>query len=295
MKRVKKLGVLIIAGVISISMLVGCSNNSENNNEGAKGKPKVTLAYANWSNCVAVTKVAKVALEEKMGYEVEDIMSEAAVVYTSVADGDTDFFLDMWLPTTHKNYYDEYKDDIVELGATYEDAKIGIVVPEYVDIDSIDELNDHKDKFDGQIVGIDSGAGVMQAAEEAIEDYDLDFELMTGSEPVMTAAISDALDNESWIAVPGWTPHWIFSRWDMKFLEDPKDTYGDDETAYAIGRIGVHEDMPEVTEFIENFLMDVDDVGEIMGKIDEEDDPEEVAREWIKENEEKVDSWIPKK
>ena len=43
-------------------------------------------------------------------------------------------------------------------GTVYEHAKLGLVVPEYVTIRSIEDLNAHKDQFKGEIIGIDAGA-----------------------------------------------------------------------------------------------------------------------------------------
>lgn len=242
-----------------------------------------------------MTNVAKVVLEDKMNYEVETTMAEAGVIFTSLADKSTDFFLDLWLPVTHKDYFDKYEDDLVKLGNSYDEAKIGIAVPEYMDIDSLEQLNDVKDELEGQIVGIDSGAGVMLATDKAIEEYNLDYEVSTGSEPVMTAALSDAIENEEPIAVTAWDPHWKFAKWDLKFLEDPKNVYGDGEEAFTVARKGTKEDMPEVHEFMENFHLEVDQVAEIMKRIEEGDDAEAEARSWVEDNEDIVNSWIPKK
>ena len=48
----------------------------------------------------------------------------------------------------------------------------GLVIPDYVTINSIEELNAEKERFSGQIVGIDAGAGIMKATDQAIKDYD---------------------------------------------------------------------------------------------------------------------------
>ena len=39
----------------------------------------------------------------------------------------------------------------------------------------------------------------------------------------MTAALKSAIANDEEIAVTGWTPHWMFARWDLKYLDDPND------------------------------------------------------------------------
>nr|WP_006524416.1 glycine betaine ABC transporter substrate-binding protein [Desulfoscipio gibsoniae] len=54
-------------------------------------------------------------------------------------------------------------------------TKCGWVVPDYVDINSIEDMKDPKvrDKFDGKIYGIEPGAGIMQTSQHAIKDYGL--------------------------------------------------------------------------------------------------------------------------
>ncbi len=301
MKKFKRLGVFILVVVLSLSVLAGCSsegNEGETDTEtesDSGDKPEVSIGYVNWSDSVALTELAKVVLEDKMDYDVNITMADAGVVFTSVAEGDTDFYLDFWLPVTFKDYYEELGDDLELLGTSYDSAEIGLAVPEYMDIDSIDELNDYKEEFGEEIVGIDSGAGVVKNTKIAIEEYGLDYELITGSEPVMTASLSDALDNEEPIVVTAWKPHWKFARWDIKFLEDPKNVYGDGEESFIIGRKGTEKDMPEVHEFIENFHLEMDEIAELMDMIENGDNAEESAREWMNENEDKVEAWIPEK
>src|SRR5699024_2979472 len=127
-----------------------------------------------------------------------------------------------------------------------------LVVPDYVPINSIEQLNENKDKFNGEIVGIDAGAGIMKATEEAIPAYNLDFDLLTSSEAGMTATLKKAIDKKRWVVVTGWRPHWMFSRFDVKMLDDPKGIYGQEEKIVAVAREGFKEDHPFVAKFIEN-------------------------------------------
>ena len=302
-KGLKKLLSISLVAVLSLSVLAGCAsdggdtNDTGENNTENDGERVVNFGYVNWAEGVAMTHVVKAILEDELDYEVNATMADAGVVFTSLADGDTDFFIEGWLPVTHKDYIDRYGDDLEVLGANYEGARIGTVVPEYVEIDSLEELKGQEDKFEGQIVGIDAGAGVMQATEAAIEEYELDMELLTGSEPVMTASIQDAIDNEEWVAVTGWTPHWKFNEWDLKFLDDPKGVYGEAETLHTIAKKDVQEDenLADALEFIENFEMDDDQLSNLMHEFEEGSDEETTAREWIEENKELVDSWLPAK
>ncbi|WP_425447546.1 glycine betaine ABC transporter substrate-binding protein [Dethiothermospora halolimnae] len=301
-KNIKKISILLLISMLGLALMAGCSSEDskvEDNGgeEGTKVEDKgtVKLGYVNWAEGIAMTNLAKVILEDKMDYEVEMKRADAGVIFTSVADGKTDAFLDGWLPVTHEQYMEKYKDDLVDLGYNFEGAKIGLVVPEYVDVNSIEELNDNKDKFAGRIIGIDSGAGIMKATKTAIEEYDLDYELMAGSGPVMTAKLKDSIESEEPVIVTGWKPHWKFARWDLKFLEDSKGVYGDVENLHTIVRKGFKEDMPEVAKFFETFKMNDQELGSLMGMIaDSDEEPHVAAKEWMKENEDLVNSWIEK-
>lgn len=286
----KKIISILCITVLATLALVGCSSGKSPTEE----KEKIKIGYVNWAEGVAMTNLAKVALEDKMGYEVELTLGEPGMIFTSLSDGNVDAFLDTWLPLTHDDYIKKYEGKIEDLGYNYENARIGLVVPEYSDINSIEDLNEFKDDLDGEIIGIDAGAGIMRAATESIKDYGLDYKLIEGSGPAMTTMLKEAIDKEKDIIVTGWKPHWKFARWDLKFLDDPKNSFGESENIHTFTRAGFKEDMPEVAEFFENFILDDDQLGSLMGKLEEMEDGEEAAREWMKENEDLVNSWIPK-
>ncbi|HHX94392.1 MAG TPA: glycine betaine ABC transporter substrate-binding protein [Clostridia bacterium] len=288
----KKILTVVLACTLLVFFAAGCANNGASETQNGADKT-IQLGYVNWAEGIAMTNLAEAILEDKMGYKVESTAADVAPLFTSLASGNTDAFLDCWLPLTHEDYMKEYGDKIDDLGYNYEGAIIGLVVPDYVEIDSIEQLNANKEAFNGQIIGIDSGAGIMRATERAIPEYGLEYELVTGSGPAMTAALGKAIDNKESIVVTGWTPHWKFARWDLKFLEDPKNIYGSSENIHTVTRKGFSEDMPEVAEFFRNMKFTDDQLGSLMGAVEEATDPLEAAREWMNENEELVNSWIP--
>ncbi|WP_419960684.1 glycine betaine ABC transporter substrate-binding protein [Psychrobacillus sp. BM2] len=143
-----------------------------------------------------------------------------------------------------------------------------------------------------KITGIDPGAGIMEATERAITDYELDeWDLVSGSSAAMTASLKKAYDKEEPIVVTGWTPHWKFAEYDLKYLEDPKGSYGGEEEIHTIGRTGLQEDLPEAHQVLSNFNWTEDDMGEIMIAIKDGEKPEVAAQAWIDANPEKVAAW----
>jgi glycine betaine/proline transport system substrate-binding protein len=228
-----------------------------------------------------------------MGYRVRITPVSAAAMWQSVASGDTDGMVAAWLPTTHGHYLEKVKEDVEDLGPNLEGTRIGLVVPAYVSIDSIAELNDNAERFDDRIIGIDPGAGLMSKTEKVIEAYGLDLKLIEGSGATMTAALSDAIKNEDWIVVTGWTPHWKFARWELKYLDDPKGIYGGAEQINTIVRKGLAKDMPEVHRVLDRFYWTPEEMAELMVWNQEKGaDPYENARRWVRENPERVNEWI---
>ncbi len=283
----KKLVALLLVGTFAFT-LAACNGDDD--------VEEVNLDYVNWAEGIAMNYLAEVLIEDEMGYDVNSTEGEPGVVFTSVAEGDADFFVDAWLPLTHESYWDQYGDDILDLGYNFEEAPIGLVVPDYVDIDSIDELNDYEDEFGGEIVGIEPGAGIMEATDNAIEEYDLNFTLEDTSDPVMVAELGDAIENDEWIVVTGWEPHYKFADYDLKFLDDPEDVYGEPDNIHTVARPGADEDLPEVTEFFENFYFTSEELGDLMGDFQEygdDMDDAEIARQWAEENEDIWSDWIP--
>ena len=148
------------------------------------------------------------------------------------------------------------------------------------------------ESVDYKITGIDPGAGIMEATEKVLTEYDLtDWDLTTGSSAAMTASLKKAYDKEQPIIVTGWTPHWKFAKYDLKYLEDPKGVYGGEEQIRTIGRIGLAEDLPEAHQILSKFNWTEEDMGEIMVAIQEGEKEDAAAQKWVEANEEKVAVW----
>lgn len=145
---------------------------------------------------------------------------------------------------------------------------------------------------DYKITGIDPGAGIMEATDKAIEEYGLeDWTLIASSSAAMTASLKKAYDKEKPIIITGWTPHWMFSKFDLKYLDDPKNVYGGEEEIHTIGRKGLQKDHPEAYKVLSQFQWTEEDMGEIMVAIEDGDKPEKAAEDWVKNNKEKVSQW----
>lgn len=274
----------ILAALVAVTCL--CLPLSANADQ-----DKIKLAYVEWAETVASTNVIKLVLEQA-GYEVEIIPVSAAVMWTSAATGDVDGFTGGWLPKTQGQYLKRLKDQVNLLGPNLEGARIGLAVPTYVELDSIADLKENADMFEGRIIGIDPGAGIMVNAENAVEDYELDnFELMEGSGATMTAVLKNRIEENKAVVVTAWSPHWKFSRWDLKYLKDPEKSFGGEEYIASVARLGLEDDAPHAFSILDNFHWTMDECQQVMlwGR---ESSPAEAAARWVKENPERVAEWL---
>lgn len=287
----------IVAVILALIFVSGCSSNKKKKNAAStNGQKTVKLVYVNWAEGVAMTNLAKAILQDKMGYKVKLTMADVAPVFTAVAKGDADAFMDTWLPVTHAQYMKKYGNQLVKLGVNYNGAKIGLVVPQYFNINSITQLNSVRNKIDDRIIGIDSGAGIMQKTNQAIKAYNLNLKLISSSGPAMTASLKKAIENHKPIVITGWKPHWMFARYKLKFLKDPKNIYGKAENIYTVARKGLKKDMPRVAKFLENFHMNDQQLGSLMDAIRLSNSSAfDAAQKWMKKHTKLVNSWIPKK
>ncbi len=288
--------ITLISSLVFALFVAGCSTNTSDSNNEAEDTSlvgegqEVELTLVNWESEIASTNVVAKVLED-LGYKVTITPVDMSIMWESVVSGEADGMVAAWLPGDMEAQYEEYGDDVVDLGPNLEKAKIGLVVPSYMDVDSIEDLDDQVDKV---ITGIDPGAGVVTAAEDAIEDYDNlnDWEVQVSSDGAMVTALGQAYENEEPIIVTGWSPHWKFSSYDLKFLEDPEGSFGDEQYISTMVREGLEEDMPEAYQVLDEFYWTAEDMEEVMLDMSEGTDPEEAASKWIENNQDKVDEWI---
>ncbi|MDN8590239.1 glycine betaine ABC transporter substrate-binding protein [Paenibacillus sp. 11B] len=263
------------------------------------------LGYVAWDSEIASTNLLKYVMESKLGYKVNALQVEAGPMWTGVATGDVDASPAAWLPLTHADYWERYKDQVDDLGANMTGVRTGLVVPAYMtDVNSIADLETGAasstpsananvgNEVDHQIIGIDPGAGIMKSTASAIEKYGLsDWKLVEGSGAAMTATLDKAVKNKEPIIVTGWTPHWMFNAYDLKYLDDPEGVYGEAEQIHTIARKGLKEDKPVAYEFLDRFSWTPEDMGEIMVAIQDGEDPQKAAAAFAEKHSDKVAEW----
>jgi glycine betaine/proline transport system substrate-binding protein len=145
---------------------------------------------------------------------------------------------------------------------------------------------------DYQIIGIEPGAGLMKLTRESMKDYGLDnWKLTEGSSAAMVAELKKAYDKKEPIIITGWSPHWMFSSFDLKYLDDPKGSFGGAEDINTLVRKGLEQDAPGAYKILDQFSWETSDMEAVMVDVADGTDPEEAADKWIKANPDKVAKW----
>lgn len=287
----KKIGLGTLA--LSATVLAACSPPESGGDQGSTGQvvdgQEIEIAHIANQSDMATTRVVGTILDD-MGYDVTYTNVDHAIMWQSVAQGEADLHVTGWLPVTHGSYYEENQDQLEHLGTNLSGARLGLAVPSYMDAESIEDLSDQAGQT---ITAIEPGAGATAAAQETQQTYDdlSDWSVQTSSTGAMLTELEQALNNEEEFVFTGWTPHWMFQQHDIKYLEDPEGSMGQEETIEMFGRQGFTEEYPEAAEFLSNFSWEVEDIESVMLEMQEGASAEEAAQNWIDENQDQVEEW----
>ncbi|MGY1879133.1 glycine betaine ABC transporter substrate-binding protein [Pseudomonas reactans] len=235
----------------------------------AEEKPPVRIGWVNWSDTEITVKLASTALQEHLKQPVKLVMADIGIQFQALANGNIDLIPMVWLPSTHKAFYDKYKDRLEDLGVLYE-GRIGMAVPTSVpvaEVASVEDLNKPgiREKFDGKIFTSEVGNGQYKLTVKAIEDYKLaGYKLVGSSESGMLNELDRNLKRDKWSLVNAWSPHWMFSKWSLRYLDDPKQIFGGAEQIHAMARKGFSQEHPEVAYFFAHFSIPQADLEALM-------------------------------
>jgi glycine betaine/proline transport system substrate-binding protein len=294
--------VRVAAGLAALALTAtacggGGSEAEDSGSGGSGGGGTITLGIIpSWTDGLSTAYLWKDVLEQE-GYtvEIQDV-ADAAPLYAGVANGDIDVYPSAWPEVTHQSYMKQYGDDLEDLGAYYDQAKLTFAVPEYTDVASIADLQGKEQMFDGRIVGIEPGAGLTEVTKESvIPEYGLgdSYELVTSSTTAMLAELRKATNSQEDIVVTLWRPFWANSEFPVKDLEDPKEALGPAEGLHAIATKGFSEEFPQVAEMMGNFKLSDEEYGALENMVVNEFGEGKEAQAvdaWLKEHPDFVQS-----
>ncbi|WP_242883387.1 glycine betaine ABC transporter substrate-binding protein [Actinomadura litoris] len=254
-----------------------------------KDDKKVTIGVVSgWAEGEAATALWKRLLSDK-GYKVDVKALDTGPLYTGMAKGDVDLFIDSWLPGTHEDYWKQYGKKLEKIGVWYDKAPLTIAVPNYSPLKSLDDLKGKGGRYGGEIVGIEKSSGLYRVSQEKmLPAYGLkdEYKVTTSSTAAMLTELKKATDAKKDIVVTLWRPHWAYSKFPVRDLADPKGAMGQPDGINTVARKDFGEDKPEVAGWLKKFRMDDKQLGSLEDLIENKykGQPDQAVTEWLKAN-----------
>lgn len=234
-------------------------------------KEPVRIGWVNWSDTEITAKLAQTALQDQLKQPVKMVQADIGIQFQALANGNIDLIPMVWLPNTHKGYWDKYKDQLEDLGVLYQ-GRIGWAVPDIVpasEVSTVEDLNkpEVREKLGSRILTSEAGNGQYKLSLQAIDDYKLTgYKLMASSETGMLTEMDRSLRRGQWTVINAWNPHWMFSKWKLRYLDDPKGLFGGAEQIHAVARKGFSQQYPQVAYFFAHYSMPLAELEELMMK-----------------------------
>lgn len=257
----------------------------------------LTVYTDNYAGDEVISRIARDVIEAHYDTKVQLKSVSVGVAFLGTARNENSLFMAAWLPKTHADYMARVKDKVDVLGTIYTGAQLGWAVPNYVPKDQLDSITDLKKpavakKLGGQIQGISAGAGEMQLSHAALKTYGLDnIKLITASGPAMTAALKRAIAHHKWIVVTGWSPHWMWERFDLRYLKDPKKALGSEEHVDTIANPSIKKNRPKIADFFSRMKFTIDQVNAMLADANKTS-YDKAAQHFIKAHPKRVQSWL---
>jgi len=305
--------------MLAALLLAACGGSS------AANAPKIPLKLAEnaWTGSSINVNVAKILLQEKLGYKVEIVTIDENAQWAALGNGDLSASLEIW-PSGHaanvKKYIDEQKvvENIGDLGVI---GKISWYIPTYMvdqhpELASIDGFKKPEDVAlfktaetgdQGQFLAGDPSW--VQYDEDIIKNLGLNFKVVrAGSEQAVLAAVDSAYSRKEPILFYFWTPHSVHAKYKLTAVKLPdysaacydKATSGGvacdypPDTLFKIAWSGLKDKAPDAYQFLKNMKYSNDDqIGMIAAVDTDKKTAEQAARDWINAHESVWKAWIP--
>jgi glycine betaine/proline transport system substrate-binding protein len=285
----------------------------------------LTIAVNPWTGSAANANVAKIILEQELGYTVELVEIDEFAQFPALAAGDLDATLEVW-PSGHAEDYAKYIED--PSGGVADGGKLGVVgnigwfIPTYL-LDQYPELatwegikgNEQLFKTaesgdQGQLLLGDPS--YTSYDEEIVKNLGLDLKVVVGgSEAALLTALDSAFARQDPLLLYFWTPHWAHEKYDLTEVELPAfdeecaksaaeaggagyDCDYADDILYKAFSAGFAEKAPEAFAFLSSFNYTNEHQQQIAFLVDSEgQDIATAAQTWVDENEDVWRAWLP--
>lgn len=270
---------------------------------------KARFGGPSWPGATMKSEVAMQVLDA-LGYDTSYKQVSYSVAVNGVGNKDLDAYVAGWKPA-HFNVIQPLIDEgkVESLVANVGNAKFGMAVPAYVHeagVKSLGDLDAHAERFDAEMYGIESGSEFNKVAKQAVADDHVglgNWNVVESSTSGMLTQVRKKIENEEWVAFNAWSPHWMNAAFDIEyiaFISDGKlrgvDELSADEAGNSIHTIvptGLEQHDANLHRFLKQYVINASIQSEWLYQYGFKDRPkEEVAREWLGNNMDRVLEWV---
>jgi glycine betaine/proline transport system substrate-binding protein len=287
---------------VAAALLTACGQGDDDGFAAAEGggDRTVRLVQQPWADLIVENEIAKQVLD-KLGYKTSVKDLSVPLGAQALSSGQADGYLANWWPSQKSAFEKPLREAQVEVAGTlmtgtqYAPAVPTSMATE-LGIRSLADLDRHGDKFGREIIGIEPGTPGNKTIADAIKDdaYGLgDWKLVQSSTEAMLAEVTRRVDRDQPVVFLAWSPHWMTVEWELTFLEDPENVWPGAGEIRVLVRKGLKKDDPNLYRFLSQIRVDTETAGAWIYTHDKEKkSPEEIARDWIKDNPDVLRTWL---
>lgn len=260
------------------------------------------LGDAGWADSAVVNGIATV-LAQKLGYQVTQRRLPAIGILNSVASGRTDALLDLWFPASSALAAPYLKTG--KLMRLPRPSLVGIqyslAVPSYAaraGLKSFADIARFRYALDGNIYGPTPGELGNQRLADMIRSNRFglgDFQLVASSDQRMIERVQRAIEQKKPVVFLASTPSLLNKRFDITYLSGGESIFGPENGAnqgYSVVRKDYARYCPNVVKLLGNLQLNPEMITALMERLEQNGNPEEVARDYIKEHPELLSQWL---
>lgn len=203
----------------------------------AAGKEKTALTFADvgWDSIKLNNALAGFVAEKVFGYTWQETPGSTPISHEALLKGEIDIHMEEWTANIPSYAPDLKAGRFTELGVNFDDNRQGFYIPKYLadrcpELKSVKDLAryaelfpDPEDASRGIIYGGIVGWEITEIMNRKIAAYGLDKSynyFASGSDAVLSAAITSAWDRQAPIVAYYWEPTWLLGKYDFVLLED---------------------------------------------------------------------------
>ena len=292
----------------------------------------VNIGAPAWTGAQAIAALIKEVVTVKIGGEAELVPGDNAAIFAAMdsGKGDIDVHPDVWLPN-QSSFTDKYVDGAGTVALSdkpYEGKQSFCVSKQFSEANGVTSifdlarpeiasLMDSDGNGKGEIWVGAPGWASANVNEVKVRDYGLlpFMDPIRADQSVMTATVGDSIKKDMGYAFYCYSPHAIWFQHDVVRLEEPAfdpEKYiaiqpSDDPNWYENSKVmtedalkkvqiayskSLAERSPAITDLLQNIQLTGEDVSNFAFQIESGKSAEDVAKEWVAANSDRVDGWL---